>query len=121
MDRNIRWLSFGAVIRASGLSLILPYVALYLRNVLGLGYAEIGVLGAILGVAPLLLYPFGGAIADRLGRRKLLLAALLHSAGLGAAYSNLPHQDAAWWRAYRDRVEAAAREAARLGGADPAG
>ena len=43
------------------------------------------------------------------------------SAGLGAAYSNLPHQDAAWWRAYRDRVEAAAREAARLGGADPAG
>jgi MFS family permease len=81
MDRNIRWLSFGAVVRASGFSLILPFVALYLRNVLSLGYATIGVLVALLGVLPLVVYPFGGAIADRLGRRSLLLASLVVEAG----------------------------------------
>ncbi len=81
MDRNIRWLSFGAVVRASGVSLILPYVALYLRNVLSLGYATIGVLVALLGVVPLVVFPFGGAIADRLGRRSLLLASLVLEAG----------------------------------------
>jgi MFS family permease len=89
MDRNIRWLAFGAVVRAAGLSLILPYVALYLRNVLDVGYGEIGVLVALLGVAPLAVYPFGGAIADRLGRRNLLLASLVVEAagvlGTGAA------------------------------------
>jgi MFS family permease len=81
MDRNIRWLAFGAVVRASGFSLILPFVALYLRNVLGLGYAEIGILVALLGVVPLAIYPFGGALADRLGRRNLLLASLVLDAG----------------------------------------
>jgi len=89
MDRNIRWLAFGGVVRASGLSLILPYVALYLRNVLGLGYAQIGVLVALLGILPLAVYPFGGAIADRLGRRDLFLGALVLEAasvlGGGAA------------------------------------
>ncbi len=96
MDRNLRWLAFGAVIRATGLSLVLPYVALFLRNVLHVGYVEIGVLVALLGVAPLAVYPFGGAIADRLGRRNLLVAALVLEAvsvlGTGAAMyaRNLP-------------------------------
>lgn len=76
MDRNIRWLSFGAVVRAAGVSLILPFVALYLRNVLHLGFVEIGLLVALLGILPLGLYPFGGTIADRLGRRTLFLASL---------------------------------------------
>ena len=89
MDRNIRWLAFGAVVRATGLSLILPFVALYLRNVLGLGYIQIGVLVALLGVLPLAVYPFGGAIADRLGRRSLFLTSLVLEAvgvlGTGAS------------------------------------
>ncbi len=76
MDRNLRWLALGGVVRASGLSLILPFVALYLRNDQHLGYAEIGVLVALIGIVPLAVYPFGGAIADRLGRRRLLLEAL---------------------------------------------
>jgi uncharacterized damage-inducible protein DinB len=33
-------------------------------------------------------------------------------AGLTAGHSNLPPGDQAWWQAYRDRVERAAREAA---------
>lgn len=77
MDRNLRWLAFGAVVRAAGLSLLGPFVALYLRNVLHVGYAQLGVLVALLGIVPLALYPFGGQIADRLGRRRLFLASLV--------------------------------------------
>jgi hypothetical protein len=36
------------------------------------------------------------------------------SAGLNAAASRLPSEDAAWWRVHYDRVELAAREAAGL-------
>jgi MFS family permease len=89
MDRNLRWLAFGAVVRAAGVSLILPFVALYLRNVLHVGYAEIGVLVAALGGVALAVSPFGGAITDRVGRRSLLLASLVIEAasvlGTGAA------------------------------------
>ncbi len=81
MDRNLRWLGFGAVVRASGLSLIAPYFVLYLRNVLGLGYAEIGLLAAVTGVLPLALVPFAGLITDRVGRRGLFLACLAAEAG----------------------------------------
>ena len=88
MDRNLRWLAFGGVIRATGLSLILPFVALYLRNILGLGYVEIGLLVALLGILPLAISPFGGTIADRLGRRSLFLTSLVLEAsgvlGMGA-------------------------------------
>jgi hypothetical protein len=34
------------------------------------------------------------------------------SAGIRAEHSSLPNEDAAWWTAYRDRVERAAQEAA---------
>lgn len=81
MDRNLRWLAFGAVVRASGLSLILPFIALYLRDVLGVGYAEIGILVAVLAILPLALSLAGGAIADRLGRRRLFLVSLVLEAG----------------------------------------
>jgi MFS family permease len=87
MDRNIRWLGFGSVIRATGVSLILPFAALYYRNVLGLGYVEIGLLTTLTGVLPIALVPFGGVLVDRVGRRKVLLLALVveASAVLAAA------------------------------------
>jgi MFS family permease len=76
MEANIRWLALGAVIRATGVSLILPFMVLYFRNVLDLGYAEIGILSALIGVLPLLVVPFAGVLADRVGRRRILLASL---------------------------------------------
>jgi MFS family permease len=76
MNRNVRWLGFGAVVRATGQSLVLPFLVLYLRNVLGLGYAEIGLLVALTGVVPLLLVPWAGLLTDRIGRRRVFLLAL---------------------------------------------
>jgi MFS family permease len=77
VDRNVRWLGFGAAVRAGGMTLVAPYFFLYLRNVLDVGYAEIGVLVALTGVIPLLLVPFAGLVTDRIGRRRVFLACLL--------------------------------------------
>ncbi len=80
MDRNVRWLGLGAIVRATGVALILPFLALYLRNVLGIGYVEIGILVALTGVPPLLLVPFAGLVTDRVGRRRVIVLALIAEA-----------------------------------------
>jgi MFS family permease len=89
MERNIRWLGFGAVIRATGVSLILPFAALYFRNVLGLGYAEIGLISALIGILPLSVISVAGFVVDRIGRRRVLLLSLVAEASaiLVAAYT----------------------------------
>ncbi len=80
MDRNVRWLGLGAVVRAGGLSLITPYYVLYLRNVLHLGYAEIGLLAVVVAAPPLAVISFAGLLVDRAGRRPVLRLALLAEA-----------------------------------------
>lgn len=76
MERNVRWLGFAGAIRATGMSLIAPYFALYLRHILDLGFAEIGILSAVVGIVPLSIVPFAGLITDRIGRRRLFVAGL---------------------------------------------
>jgi MFS family permease len=89
MERNVRWLGLAGVIRAAGMSLIAPFFVLYLRHVLDLGFAEIGLLSAVVGIVPLAIVPFAGLITDRLGRRRLFLIGLACEAmailGAGAA------------------------------------
>ncbi|MFY9717801.1 MAG: MFS transporter [Thermoplasmata archaeon] len=80
MDRNIRWLGLGGVVRAGGMTLVAPYLVLYLRNVLQIGYAEIGLLTALTGVIPLLVVPFAGFVTDRIGRRRVFLVCLVAEA-----------------------------------------
>lgn len=76
MDRNIRLLGFGAGIRALGVSMLYPFVSIFLYTILKLPYEEVGVLLITIGVFPLLVSPFGGLITDRVGRRKLFLASM---------------------------------------------
>jgi len=76
MERNVRWLGFGAVLRATGQSLIYPYFSLFLRNVLGVPFLEVGLLLTITGVVPLFIVPFAGLLTDRVGRRRVFLAAM---------------------------------------------
>lgn len=87
MDRNVRWLGFGAVVRATGVSLVLPFLVLYLRNVLEVGYAEIGLLVALTGITPLLIVPFAGFLTDRVGRRRVFLLGLAAEAASVLALS----------------------------------
>jgi MFS family permease len=76
MDPNLRALALGSVVRATGLSLIGPFFALYVRNVLGIGYVEIGLLLVLVSIPPLFANTIGGLLADRIGRRRLLLSSL---------------------------------------------
>ncbi|HXQ95167.1 MAG TPA: MFS transporter [Thermoplasmata archaeon] len=74
---RLRPVALGAGFRAFGLSLIGPFIALYLHNVLGIGYVEVGIVISAVSVPPLFLGGLGGFLADRVGRRRLYLVALL--------------------------------------------
>src|SRR5579871_5678997 len=80
MERNVRTLGFVALVRTLGLALISPFVALYFHNVLGVGFAEVGLIAVAVAVPPLLLTPVAGLAADRIGRRRLFLACLVGEA-----------------------------------------
>ena len=73
MNKNIRLLGLGAGVRLFGAAMVYPYLSLYMKNVAGIGYAEIGVLVLAISIAPLVVSPFGGLVTDRLGRRKVFL------------------------------------------------
>lgn len=76
LDKSVRLLGLGSGVRTFGASMVYPYLALYLKNAVGLGYAEIGVLILLVSILPLAVSPFGGLIADRAGRKKVLLLSL---------------------------------------------
>ncbi len=76
LDRNVRWLGFGSVLRATGQSLIYPYFSLFLRNVLGVPFFEVGLLLTIAGIVPLCVVPFAGLLTDRVGRRRVFVVAM---------------------------------------------
>src|SRR5579863_8651741 len=89
MERNVRVLGLAALVRTFGLAIIGPFIALYLHNVLGVGFAGVGLLAVAVAVPPLLLTPLAGLAADRVGRRRLFLIGLLGESaclfGLGGA------------------------------------
>ena len=76
MNRNIRFLGFGAVVRALGIAMLYPFITIFLSKVLGIGYLSIGLLLILVGVLWLLVSPFGGMVADRIGRRSVFLLSL---------------------------------------------
>ena len=93
MNRNLRLLGFGVAIRMLGNALYSPFLALFLVNVLHIGYFEVGVIIAGVGVALLPFNWLGGLATDRLGRRRLILLGLLGevAATAGLAYAFALH------------------------------
>ncbi|MCI4325429.1 MAG: MFS transporter [Thermoplasmata archaeon] len=93
---NLRRITVGAGLRALGLSLIGPFLALYLHDVLLVGYVEIGLIVAAIGVPPLFIGGVGGLLADRVGRRRLFLVAFavegssIFAAGFAMAAHSFP-------------------------------
>jgi MFS family permease len=63
-----------------GATLVFPFFALYITGKFGVGMTEAGVLLGLLSLAGILGSVAGGALTDRLGRRKLILFGLMASA-----------------------------------------
>jgi predicted MFS family arabinose efflux permease len=76
IDRNIKFLGFGAAVRALGIAILYPYITIFLSNILGIDYLSIGLLLLLVGILPLLVSPFGGLVVDRMGRRNVFLITL---------------------------------------------
>jgi len=76
-----------------GNALYNPFLALFLVNVLRLGYFEVGVIIAGVGVVLLPFNWLGGLATDRLGRRRLILLGLIGevAATAGLAYAFALH------------------------------
>jgi MFS family permease len=76
--------------------MVYPYLSLYFKNVTGIGYAEIGALILFVSIFPLAVSPFGGMIADRVGRRRVFLLSLGGEAAsvlliaVSMAYNSIP-------------------------------
>ena len=93
MNRNLRLLGVGVAIRMLGNALYNPFLALFLVNVLRLGYLEVGIIIAGVGVALLPFNWLGGVATDRLGRRRLIILGLIGevAATAGLAYAFALH------------------------------
>ena len=63
-----------------GGTLLFPFFALYITRKFNVGMTEAGILLGVLALAGILGSVIGGALTDRLGRRKLILSGLIFSA-----------------------------------------
>jgi MFS family permease len=74
------WVLVGAgFIDTVGATLIGPFMSLYVTRRFGVGMAEAGVLFAIFAICGVLGSTMGGALTDRLGRRKMVIFGLVAS------------------------------------------
>ena len=61
-----------------------PFIALYLHNVLGIGYVELGLIIVFIGAIQIPFGVVGGLISDRMARKTLMVIGLASEAGLTA-------------------------------------
>jgi len=83
LDRRVHWLALARAVNTVGFSIVLPFMAIYLhktRGVSGFGY---GAIYFAAGVASALAQGLAGELADRFGRRVVMLT------GLGSRAVNL--------------------------------
>lgn len=85
----------GGFISSLGGALVFPFLTLYLRQRLGIPLAQIGLVFTVNAAASLVAGMAGGFIADRFGRRTVMLVSLLSSSivlllmGLASTYGQL--------------------------------
>ena len=86
MDRRIWVLFFGRIISATGFSIVMPFLAVYLNESMHIPAPEIGVIYLGMAVFGALGQIIGGEMADQLGRRPVMVLSM----GLrGAAFMML--------------------------------
>ncbi|WP_187284832.1 MDR family MFS transporter [Streptomyces sp. uw30] len=92
LPRAFWWLWAGTLITSAG-GFVVPFLAIYLTTVRGYSVSFTGVVMAVFGIGSGLASLVGGVLADRLGRRAVLLASealtVVGMLGLGAAHSKV--------------------------------
>ena len=83
MPRVAKLMLVGVAIDALGVGLVLPFLVIYLHEVLGIPVSTVGVLAALPAVVGLALVGPIGILVDRLGPRRVQMGALVCSS-LGA-------------------------------------
>ena len=84
LNRNIRLLTFGVAVRMLGNALYGPFIALYLHNVLAIGYVELGLIIVVIGAIQIPFGVLGGLVTDRVARKTLMVVGLASEAGATA-------------------------------------
>jgi MFS family permease len=87
--RPFRALLAGQAAFAVGAGIYVPYGAIYLTQNLGASGAQAGAVIAAAGIVGLVGSPLGGVLADRIGRRPVILASLAGNAVLFALVGSL--------------------------------
>lgn len=77
---NILSLAVVAGLRGFGFFMLTSFLALYVYNILKLGFEQTGFLILIVNIPAIFLTPLAGLLSDRLGRRKLILICLVGEA-----------------------------------------
>jgi MFS family permease len=81
----------GEAVQSLGVGLFLPYVTIYMVKTIGASHEVTGVILALWSLTALAGNPLGGVLADRLGRRPVIIAGLAGAAvcsiGFGVASS----------------------------------
>jgi len=78
LPRAFWWLWAGMLVNRLG-GLVVPYLAIYLTERRGASVAQAGLIASMWGLGSIASGPIGGLLADRVGRRSTLVAALVAS------------------------------------------
>ena len=93
LPRAVWLLQAGGLANMFGNGVIVPFLVIYLHNVRGISLGLAGLIAATNGLAALISGPIAGSLADRIGARTTLVAALLI---MTAAFALFPLITEAW-------------------------
>ena len=93
LPRAVWLLQAGGLANMFGNGVVVPYLVIYLHNVRGISLGLAGLIAAANGAAALVSGPIAGALADRIGARTTLVAALVI---MTAAFALFPLITTAW-------------------------
>src|ERR671929_1456005 len=77
LPRDVWVLQIGGLLNAFGNGIVVPFLIIYLHNVRGVSLAAAGAVAAINSAGALVSGFVAGSLSDRVGPRRVLMAALL--------------------------------------------
>jgi MFS family permease len=89
-DRAVYVVAFGQLVNVFGAGLVYPFATVHFHLVVGIALSVVGFGLLVKNVATALATAVGGYLADRVGRKPVMVAAMVGNAGTLAAYAFVP-------------------------------